>query len=118
VGGDRFVAEPHHESRRGRHRHTFVTENAIAARVRLLDTGRVNKYDPSDARSVAVAALRTHAAVEMVAEDQAPVLKLWSRRYQDRGGLHTQIGLPSVRRLLTGWAFTERRAAEPILPLS
>ncbi len=30
----------------------------LAARVRLLNTGQVNKNDPNDARSVAVAALR------------------------------------------------------------
>jgi transposase len=30
----------------------------LAARVRLLNTGAVNKNDPNDARSVAVAALR------------------------------------------------------------
>ena len=32
----------------------------LAARVRLLDTGQINKNDPNDARSVAVAALRAH----------------------------------------------------------
>jgi transposase len=31
----------------------------LAARVRLLDTGDTNKNDPNDARSVAVAALRS-----------------------------------------------------------
>jgi transposase len=31
----------------------------LAARVRLLATGNVNKNDPNDARSVAVAALRS-----------------------------------------------------------
>lgn len=41
----------------------------LAARVRLLNTGQVNKNDPNDARSVAVAALRTHAARAVVAED-------------------------------------------------
>ena len=32
----------------------------LAARVRLLNTGQINKNDPNDARSVAVAALRAH----------------------------------------------------------
>jgi transposase len=63
----------------------------LAARVRLLNTGQVNKNDPNDARSVAVAALRTHSTVEVVAEDETAVLKLWSRRYQDLGSLRTQL---------------------------
>lgn len=63
----------------------------LAARVRLLNTGKVNKNDPNDARSVAVAALRTHDAVEVIAENETSVLKLWSRRYQDLGSLRTQL---------------------------
>lgn len=63
----------------------------LAARVRLLNTGQVNKNDPNDARSVAVAALRTHAAVEVVEEDATAVMKMWSRRYRDLGSLRTQL---------------------------
>jgi transposase len=58
----------------------------LAARVRLLDTGQVNKNDPNDARSVAVAALRAHAA-----EDQTMVMRIWARRYHDLGRLRTQL---------------------------
>ncbi len=46
---------------------------------------------PTDARSVAVAALRTHCAVEVVEEDATSVMKLWSRRYHDLGSLRTQL---------------------------
>lgn len=63
----------------------------LAARVRLLNTGQVNKNDPNDARSVAVAALRTRSAVEVVEEDATSVMKLWSRRYHDLGSLRTQL---------------------------
>ncbi len=63
----------------------------LAARVRLLNTGKVNKNDPNDARSVAVAALRTHSALDVIAENETSVLKLWSRRYQDLGSLRTQL---------------------------
>jgi transposase len=63
----------------------------LAARVRLLNTGKVNKNDPNDARSVAVAALRAHSALEVIAENETSVLKLWSRRYQDLGSLRTQL---------------------------
>jgi transposase len=63
----------------------------LAARVRLLNTGQVNKNDPNDARSVAIAALRTYIAVDVVEENATSVLKLWSRRYHDLGALRTQL---------------------------
>src|SRR5258708_15334877 len=47
----------------------------LAARVRLLATGAVNKNDPNDARSVAVAALRSAACPPGRADDHAVVLK-------------------------------------------
>jgi transposase len=63
----------------------------LAARVRLLNTGAVNKNDPKDARSVAVAALRSRDPREVSVEDQTAVLRLWARRYRDLGGLRTQL---------------------------
>ena len=48
----------------------------LAARVRLLASGNVNKNDPNDARSVAVAALRSAACRPVRAEDHAAVLKI------------------------------------------
>jgi transposase len=71
--------------------HVLDVQPKLAARVRLLNTGQVNKNDPNDARSVAVAALRTHAAPDVVAENDTAVLKLWSRRYRDLGSLRTQL---------------------------
>jgi transposase len=59
--------------------------------VRLLATGNVNKNDPNDARSVAVAALRSKDLRPVVAEDHAAVLKLWSKRRRDLGSLRTQV---------------------------
>ena len=49
----------------------------LAARVRLLAAGDVNKNDPDDARSVAVAALRSAACPLVRADDHAAVLKVW-----------------------------------------
>jgi transposase len=46
----------------------------MAARVRLLASGNTNKNDPSDARSVAVAALRSRAPRRVAAEDHMAVL--------------------------------------------
>jgi len=63
----------------------------LAARVRLLATGDINKNDPNDARSVAVAALRSPGVREARRDDHAAVLKLWSKRYQDLGRGRTQV---------------------------
>jgi transposase len=71
--------------------HVVDVQPKLAARVRLLNTGQVNKNDPNDARSVAGAALRAHAAPDVVAEDDTAVMKLWSRRYRDLGSLRTQL---------------------------
>ena len=63
----------------------------LAARVRLLNTGAVNKNDPNDARSVAVAALRSSDLRAVRVEDQTAVLRLWARRYRDLGSARTQL---------------------------
>jgi transposase len=62
----------------------------LGARVRLLAAGDVNKNDPNDARSVAVAALRSAGVREVRADDHAAVLKVWSKRYRDLGRTRTQ----------------------------
>jgi transposase len=63
----------------------------LAARVRLLATGDINKNDPNDARSVAVAALRSPGVREVRQDDHAAVLKVWSKRHQDLGRARTQV---------------------------
>jgi transposase len=63
----------------------------LGARVRLLAAGDVNKNDPNDARSVAVAALRSASVREVRADDHAAVLKVWSKRYRDLGRSRTQV---------------------------
>jgi transposase len=63
----------------------------LGARVRLLATGNVNKNDPNDARSVAVAALRSPAVREARADDHAAVLKVWPERHRDLGSARTQV---------------------------
>jgi transposase len=63
----------------------------LAAGVRLLATGNVNKNDPGDARSVAVAALRSAQVREVRRDDHATVLKVWAKRYQDLGRARTQV---------------------------
>ena len=62
----------------------------LGARVRLLSTGTSNKNDPNDARSVAVAALRSPACQRVTADDHALVLRVWSRRHRQLSRLRSQ----------------------------
>jgi len=63
----------------------------LAARVRLLNTGTVNKNDPNDARSVAVAAMRSADVRAVAAEDHASVMKVWVRRHRDLSRTRNRI---------------------------
>jgi transposase len=63
----------------------------LAARVRLLATGNINKNDPNDARSVAIAALRSSAVKPVAVEDHAAIMKLWAKRHRDLGRSRTQL---------------------------
>jgi transposase len=63
----------------------------LAARVRLLEAGDVNKNDPNDARSVAVAALRSRAPRQVAADDHAAVLKIWAKRHRDLARNRNQV---------------------------
>jgi transposase len=62
----------------------------LGVRVRLLAAGDTNKNDPNDARSVAVAALRSPSVRLVAAEDHQAVMKLWAKRHRDLTGLRTQ----------------------------
>ena len=63
----------------------------LAARVRLLATGASNKNDPNDARSVAVAALRSPTVPEVRVEDHAAVMKVWAKRHRDLSRHHNRV---------------------------
>ena len=63
----------------------------LGARVRLLGAGDTNKNDPNDARSVAVAALRSPARRQVAPDDHAAVLKVWAKRHRDPGRSRTQV---------------------------
>ena len=63
----------------------------LAARVRLLATGDINKNDPNDARSVAIAALRSPAVKPVAVEDHQAVMKVWAKRHRDLGRCRTQL---------------------------
>ena len=57
----------------------------LAARARVLATGRSNKNDPNDARSVAVAALRFDGLRTVTPVGHAEVLRLLAKRNHDIG---------------------------------
>lgn len=58
-----------------------------AARVRVLGSGRSQKNDPHDARSIAIAALRADDLATVRADDHARVLRLLAKRHRDLGRL-------------------------------
>jgi len=57
----------------------------LAARVRVLGTGRSNKNDPNDALSVAVAALRAPRLARIGRDEHSGVLRLLAKRNTDLG---------------------------------
>ena len=63
----------------------------LGARVRLLADGSSNKNDPNDARSVAVAALRSAAVRPVQLEDHAAVMKVWAKRRRELASSRTQL---------------------------
>ena len=63
----------------------------LGARVRLLATGATNKNDPNDARSVAIAALRSPGLRAVSIGDHAEVLRLLAKRNGDIGDHRTQV---------------------------
>ena len=62
----------------------------LASRVRVLGSGRSDKNDPNDARSVAVAALRAPALRPVEAADHSEVLRLLAKRNLEIGNHRTR----------------------------
>jgi transposase len=63
----------------------------LGARVRLLGSGRTDKNDPDDARSVAIAALRSGTCPPVRAEDHTAVLEIWAKRHRDLSRSRNQV---------------------------
>src|SRR5215469_16499921 len=70
--------------------HVVDVQPKLSSRVRVLSSGSSNKTDPNDARSVAIAALRSPARTAVAADDHAMVLKMWSKRHRDLSRLRCQ----------------------------
>jgi hypothetical protein len=63
----------------------------LAAKARLLSDGNTNKNDPNDARSVAVAGLRSAQVRPAVREYYSAVMGMWSDRYLELASARTQV---------------------------
>jgi transposase len=62
----------------------------LAARVRVLGSGKTQKNDPNDALSTAIAALRAKRLRTVVTENHTAVLRLLADHHHDLGSLRTQ----------------------------
>jgi len=62
----------------------------LASRVRLLGSGRSEKNDPNDARSVAIAALRQPGLAVVRPEDHTQALRMLAKRHLELTALRTQ----------------------------
>ncbi len=68
-----------------------------ASRVRVLGSGKSQKNDPNDARSVAIAALRAEDLATVCADDRSRVLKLLSKRHREPRQVEEQGVLSTPR---------------------
>ncbi len=62
----------------------------LSTRTRLLSSGRAQKNDPNDARSVAITALHNTGLRRVTVDEHAQVLKLLAKRHRDLGRLKSK----------------------------
>ncbi len=75
--------------------HVLDVPATLASRVRVLGTGKSDKNDPNDARSVAIAALRSPGLRSVQPANHADVLRLLAKRNRDIGEPPHQAGVSS-----------------------
>ena len=68
----------------------FDVPPVLASRVRVLGSGHSQKNDPNDARSVAIAALRSDRLSIVRPDDHARVLRLLAKRHRDMARLRNK----------------------------
>jgi transposase len=68
----------------------FDVPPMLASRVRVLGSGRSQKNDPNDARSVAIAALRSDRLRQVRPDDHTRVLRLLAKRHRDMARLRNK----------------------------
>jgi len=68
----------------------FDVPPLLASRVRVLGSGRSQKNDPNDARSVAIAALRSDRLARVRPDDHTQVLRMLAKRHRDMARLRNK----------------------------
>ncbi len=68
----------------------FDVPPVLASRVRLLGSGKSQKNDPNDARSIAIAALRSDRLTTVQPDDHVVVLRLLVKRHRDMARLRNK----------------------------
>ncbi len=68
----------------------FDVPPLLASRVRLLGSGHSQKNDPNDARSVAIAALRSDRLAQVRPDDHTQVLRMLAKRHRDMARLRNK----------------------------
>jgi transposase len=68
----------------------FDVPPVLASRVRLMGSGRSQKNDPNDARSIAIAALRSDRLATVRPDDHVAVLRLLVKRHRDMARLRNK----------------------------
>jgi transposase len=68
----------------------FDVPPVLASRVRLMGSGKSQKNDPNDARSIAIAALRSHRLRVVEPDDHVVVLRLLVKRHRDMARLRNK----------------------------
>lgn len=88
----------------------------LAARVRVLGSGKSNKNDPNDARSMAVAALRAGRLTRVRPSDHASVLRLLAKRNSQLSSSRTRTTCrlhALLAELLPGGSAKKLKATRP-----
>ena len=93
--------------------HVLDVPAVLASRVRVLSSGKSDKNDLNDARSVAIAALRQPALASVCRENHAQVLRMLAKRHLELASLRTQAvcRLHSVLVLMKPGGMTRRLSA-------
>jgi transposase len=68
----------------------FDVPPVLASRVRLMGSGKSQKNDPNDARSIAIAALRSDRLSTVQPDDHVTVLRLLVKRHRDMARLRNK----------------------------
>ncbi len=68
----------------------FDVPPVLASRVRLLGSGKSQKNDPNDARSIAIAAFRSDRLATVQPDDHVTVLRLLVKRHRDMARLRNK----------------------------